>query len=121
MSGSPFMAAIASARCWRRVGALAAAWCVAGGSAGLMLDGAVAAVAGLIAAALSCAVITVMLSAILGRREPCSPFTRLMLIICVITGRLPETICLRGPSGHRAAISRVRQGPAAALAGLGAR
>ena len=89
MSGSPFMAAIASARCWRRVGALAAAWCVAGGSAGLMLDGAVAAVAGLIAAALSCAVITVMLSAILGRREPCSPFTRLMLIICVITGRRP--------------------------------
>jgi hypothetical protein len=34
--------------------------------------------------------LVVILSAMLGGRDPRTPFVRLMLIICVITGRRPE-------------------------------
>jgi hypothetical protein len=45
--------------------------------------------AALVVAAIVAAAIVVMLSAMLGGRDPRSPFERLMLVICVITGRRP--------------------------------
>jgi hypothetical protein len=41
------------------------------------------------AAAVVTAAVAVMLSVMLGGRDPRSPFVRLRLIICVITGRRP--------------------------------
>ena len=49
----------------------------------------VVAAAGLIAATVVGAAVVVMLSAVLGGHDPRSPFVRLMLIVCVITGRRP--------------------------------
>jgi len=49
----------------------------------------VVAAAGLIAATVVGAAVVVMLSAVLGGHDPHSPFVRLMLIVCVITGRRP--------------------------------
>ena len=49
----------------------------------------VVAAAGLIAATVVVAAVVVMLSAVLGGHDPRSPFVRLMLIVCVITGRRP--------------------------------
>ena len=48
----------------------------------------VVAAAGRIAATVAGAVV-VMLSAVLGGHDPRSPLVRLMLIVCVITGRRP--------------------------------
>jgi hypothetical protein len=55
------------------------------GIVGYVLGGPVVAAAGLIAGA----AVVVMLSAVLGGHDPRSPFVRLMLIVCVITGRRP--------------------------------
>ena len=49
----------------------------------------VVAAAGRIAATVAGAVVVVMLPAVLGGHDPRSPFVRLMLIVCVITGRRP--------------------------------
>jgi hypothetical protein len=51
--------------------------------------GPVVAAAGLIAATVVGAAVVVMLSAMLGGHDPRSPFVRLMLIVCVISGRRP--------------------------------
>jgi hypothetical protein len=51
--------------------------------------GPVVAAAGLIAATVAGAAVVVMLSAMLGGHDPRSPFVRLILIVCVITGRRP--------------------------------
>jgi hypothetical protein len=77
---------------WRRRmrSALAAAGCATGGSIGYVVGGPVVAAAGLIAAVGLGAAITVTLWAMFGGHDPRSPFVRLMLIICVITGRRPE-------------------------------
>jgi hypothetical protein len=76
---------------WRRVGrrVLIATWCATGCSIGYALGGPVVAIAGLIAVAVVGAALAVMLSAMLGGRDPRTPFVRLMLVICVITGRRP--------------------------------
>lgn len=68
----------------------AAGGCAVAGSTGYALGGPVIAAAGLLAAAVVGAAVVVMLSAMLGGRDPRSPFDRLMLIICVITGRRPD-------------------------------
>jgi hypothetical protein len=62
-----------------------------------VLGGPVAAAAA--ASAVVGVVVVVMLSVVLGRRDPRSPFVRLMLIICVITGRRPEDYRVRAPPG----------------------
>jgi hypothetical protein len=71
----------------------AAGGCAAAGSAGYALSSPVVAAAGLVAAAAVAAIVgaavVVMLSVMLGGRDPRSPFERLMLVICVITGRRP--------------------------------
>jgi hypothetical protein len=54
-----------------------------------VLGGPVVAAAELIAAIVAGAAVVVMLSAMLGGHDPRSPFVRLMLIVCVITGRRP--------------------------------
>jgi hypothetical protein len=54
-----------------------------------VLGGPVVAATGLIAATVVGAAVVVMLSAMLGGHDPRSPFVRLMLIVCVITGRRP--------------------------------
>ena len=52
-------------------------------------------VAGLVAAAilvpLGVKVTVVLLAAMLGKRDAHSPFTRLMMILCVVIGRPPDT------------------------------
>lgn len=77
---------------WRKVrnAVIAAVPCAAGGSAGYALGGPVLALTGLAAVALAAVVVTVVISAMLGRRDPRSPFERLMLLLCVITGRRPK-------------------------------
>jgi hypothetical protein len=70
--------------------ALAAAGCATGGSIGYVVGGPVVAAAGLIVAVGLGAAVTVTLWAMFGGHDPRSPFVRLMLIICVITGRRPE-------------------------------
>ncbi len=60
-----------------------------GARSGYVLGGPVVATAGLIAASVAGAAVVVMLSAIPGGHDPRSPFVRLMLIVCVITGRRP--------------------------------
>jgi hypothetical protein len=67
---------------------------IAGGSAGWMFGGPVLAIVGvlaLIAAGVMGTAAAVALSALLGRRDPRSPFDRLMLILCVVLGRSPGT------------------------------
>jgi len=51
--------------------------------------GPVVAAAGLIAAPVAGAPVVVMLSAMPGGHDPRSPFVRLILIVCVITGHRP--------------------------------
>jgi hypothetical protein len=77
---------------WRRTrnGLITGGVCAAGSSVGYVFGGLVfAAIAFLVIALLGIAS-AVVLPALLGRRDPRSPFDRLMLIICVITGRLPR-------------------------------
>jgi hypothetical protein len=69
---------------------VAACSCAAGGSAGYALGGPVLAAAGFMAVVLLCAAIAIVLSAMLGRSDLRSPFERLMLLICVVTGRRPR-------------------------------
>jgi hypothetical protein len=78
-------------RWWRRGRhALAATgWCATGCSVGFVLGGPVVAVVRLMAFAIVGVTLAVILSAMLGGRDPRTPFVRLMLIICVITGRRP--------------------------------
>jgi hypothetical protein len=81
------------ARLWRRTrNTLAAACsCAAGGSAGYALSGPAFAAAGCVAVVLVAAAVAIILSAMLGHRDlRQSPFERLMLLICVITGRRPR-------------------------------
>jgi hypothetical protein len=60
-----------------------------GGSVGYVPGGPVVAAAALIAAPVVGAAVVVMLSAMHCGHDPRSPFVRLMLIVCVITGRRP--------------------------------
>ena len=46
--------------------------------------------AGVAAIVLAGVTVTILISAMLGRRDPRSPFERLMLVLCVITGRRPK-------------------------------
>ena len=65
---------------------------VAGGSAGCAIGGPVLAIVGIvtfIAAGIMGIAAAVALSALLGHRDPRSPFDRVMLILCVILGRSP--------------------------------
>ena len=67
---------------------------MAGGSAGCAFGGPVLPIAGVLAfvvVGVIGATAAVALSALLGRRDPRSPFDRLMLILCVILGRSPST------------------------------
>jgi hypothetical protein len=59
------------------------------GSVGYMHGGPVLA-AGLLTVAIVFVVLAVVLSAMLSRRDPRSPFVRLMLMICAIMGRAPR-------------------------------
>ena len=71
-------------------GALAAAaGARPGPQPGYMLGGQAVAAAEVVTATVVNAVPSVMLSAMLGRRDPAPHFLRLMLIICAITGRPP--------------------------------
>ena len=63
--------------------------CRSPGIVGYLLGGPVVAAAGLIAATVVGAAVVAMLSAMLGGHDPRSPFVRLILIVCVITGRRP--------------------------------
>ena len=67
---------------------------IAGGSAGCALGGPVLTIVGIlafIAVGVMGIAAAVALSALLGRRDPRSPFDRLMLILCVILRRSPGT------------------------------
>jgi hypothetical protein len=76
--------------CKARNAAVTAVSCAAGGSAGYALGGPVLAVAGAAAVILAGVVVAILISAMLGRRDSRSPFERLMLVLCVITGRRPK-------------------------------
>jgi hypothetical protein len=71
-----------------------------------------AAAVGLMAAAVVTAVVVVMLVAMLGGRDRRSPFERLALIICVITGRRPGDY-LPPASGYQDHLRPGRQRPRA--------
>jgi hypothetical protein len=65
---------------------------MAGGSAGCVIGGPVLTIVGIltfIAAGIMGVAAAVALSALLGHRDPRSPFDRVMLILCVILGRSP--------------------------------
>jgi hypothetical protein len=82
-----------AARQWRKTRGvpLAIVKLAAAGSMGMgcILSGVVAAWIALVGAVLVIAVVAVMLSAMLGRRDSHSPFNRILLTICVINGRQP--------------------------------
>jgi hypothetical protein len=92
----------AAAGRWRKVRntVIAAVPCAAGGTAGYALGGPVIALIGLAAVVLAGAVVTVVISAMLGLRDPRSPFERLMLLLCVIKGRRPKDYLLL-PAGQK--------------------
>jgi hypothetical protein len=69
--------------------ALAIAGCTTGGSIGYVLGAPMVAVAGLTAVAGLVAALAITLWAMFGGHDPRSPFVRLMLVICVMTGRRP--------------------------------
>lgn len=60
------------------------------GSVGYAAGGPVLAAAGLAAAAVTGVALAVILQAMLGRSDARSPFERLMLVLCVLRGRLPR-------------------------------
>ena len=67
---------------------------MAGGSAGCAIGGPVLIIVGVlafIAAGVMGTAAVIALSALLGRRDPRSPFDRLTPILCVILGRSPGT------------------------------
>ena len=79
---------------------------VASGSAGWVFGGPVLAACGILAvigAGMLGVVAVVVLSAMLGSRDPRSPFERLMLILCVILGRSPGTYLPPAQDGQDAA------------------
>jgi len=75
-----------------------------------VLGGPMVAAAGLIAATVVGAAVVVMLSAMLGGHDPRSPFVRLMLIVCVITGRRPRDYL---PPDEPTAGNEASRGPSA--------
>jgi hypothetical protein len=82
---------VAAGRRWRKarnVVITVVSW-VAGGSAGCLFGRPVLAAAGVAAVILAGITVTVLIAALLGRRDPRSPFERLMLLLCVITDRRP--------------------------------
>jgi hypothetical protein len=75
----------------------------AGGSAGCALGGAALTIVGIlafIAVGVMGTAAAVALSALLGHRDPRSPFDRLMLILCVILGRSPRTYLPAAQNGQ---------------------
>jgi len=86
------VASLGEGRRWRKARSvvITAASCAVSGSAGYAAGGPALAIAGLLAVAVVGIVVAVILSAMLGRRDARSPFERLMLILCVITGRCPR-------------------------------
>jgi hypothetical protein len=83
---------VAAGRPWRKArnAVITVVSWVAGGSAGCLLGGPVLAAAGVAAVILAGIAVTILVSAMLGRRDPRSPFERLMLVLCVITDRRPS-------------------------------
>jgi hypothetical protein len=82
---------------------------MAGGSAGCAFSGPVFTIFGIIAviaASVTGVAAAVALSAILGSRDHRSPFDRLMLILCVILGRLPGTYLPPAQDGQYANVPK---------------
>jgi hypothetical protein len=94
---------------------VAACSCAAGGSAGHALGGPVLATAGLIAVILLGAAVAVVLSAMLGRRDLRSPFERLLLLICVVTGRRPRDYLPAAAAEERPTVGLGPTAPAVTL------
>jgi len=83
---------------------------IAGSAAGWALGGPALAIAGvlaLIAASLIGAAVAAALSALLDRRDPRSPFDRLMLILCVVLGRSPSTYLPPMAQQEKSAMSEI--------------
>jgi hypothetical protein len=87
-------------RYWRRARKAVAAFCscAGAGSIGYALGGPALAVTAFIAIVVLGAVIAIVLSAMLGSRDPRSPFERVMLIICVFTGSRPRDYLAAPPA-----------------------
>jgi hypothetical protein len=89
-SGSPSAAAGGSTRAvLARAVPSCCCWCASAAGAGYALHGPAAAVALAAAGAAACAVVIVLLSVLIGCKDQRSPFERLMLIACLLAGRLP--------------------------------
>lgn len=78
--------------------------CAAGSSAGYALGGPVLAAVGFIAVTLLGAILAIALSAMLGSRDRRSPFERLMLLICAITGRCPRDYLPTSPAQEQPSV-----------------
>ncbi len=76
-------------RRWVRSAAFAAGSCAVGGSVGYAVGGLALVMAGLVTVVVAGGAVAVIVLAMLGCRDRRSPFERLILLICVITGRKP--------------------------------
>jgi hypothetical protein len=64
--------------------------CAAGGSVGYARGGPALALTGLMAVTIVVVIFAVISSAMLGRGEARSPFERLVVVLCIFTGRRPK-------------------------------
>lgn len=64
-------------------------WCASAAGADYALHGPAVAVALAAAGTAACAVVIVLLSVLVSCKDPRSPFERLMLLACLLAGRLP--------------------------------
>jgi hypothetical protein len=86
-------------------------WCASAAGAGYAVHGPAAAVALAVVAATACAVVIVLLSVLIGCKDPRSPFERLMLIACLLAGRLPADHLLPpAAGGERQPVGRAESG-----------